>query len=64
MATKNALKVIGTLAAAALALAACGTTSGGETAKVAILWTAGVRTVLTSNPGDFQIFGFHTLRPS
>lgn len=35
-----------------------------DTQLAAILWTAGVRTVLTSNPGDFQIFGFHTLRPS
>lgn len=35
-----------------------------DTQLAASLWTAGVRTVLTSNPGDFQIFGFHTLVPS
>jgi predicted nucleic acid-binding protein len=35
-----------------------------DTQLAASLWTAGVRTVLTSNPADFQIFGFHALVPS
>ena len=32
-----------------------------DTQLAAILWTAGVRQVLTSNPADFQIFGFQLL---
>ncbi|MBL8304604.1 MAG: hypothetical protein JNM26_17780 [Ideonella sp.] len=30
----------------------------------AVLWSAGVRTVLTLNPADFQVFGFQLLVPS
>jgi len=29
-----------------------------DTQLAAILWTSGVRQLLTANPGDFQIFGF------
>jgi predicted nucleic acid-binding protein len=29
-----------------------------DTQLAAILWTAGVRRVLTANPADFQVFGF------
>ena len=32
-----------------------------DTQLAAILWTAGVRQVLTANPADFQIFGFQLL---
>ena len=32
-----------------------------DTQLAAILWTAGVRRLLTSNPADFQIFGFQLL---
>ena len=32
-----------------------------DTQLAAILWTAGVRQLLTSNPADFQIFGFQLL---
>jgi predicted nucleic acid-binding protein len=34
-----------------------------DTQLAAILWTAGVRQVLTANPGDFQILGLQTLTP-
>jgi len=34
-----------------------------DTQLAAIFWTAGVRQILTANPGDFQIFGFQTLVP-
>jgi predicted nucleic acid-binding protein len=35
-----------------------------DTHLAAVLWTAGVRRILTSNPGDFQIFGgFEILAP-
>jgi predicted nucleic acid-binding protein len=34
-----------------------------DTQLAAILWTAGVRQVLTANPADFQIFGFQLLTP-
>jgi predicted nucleic acid-binding protein len=34
-----------------------------DTQLAAILWTAGVRQILTANPGDFQILGFQTLTP-
>ena len=33
------------------------------TQLAAILWTAGVRKILTANPADFQIFGFQVLTP-
>ncbi len=32
-----------------------------DTQLAAVLWTSGVRQLLTANPGDFQIFGFHIL---
>jgi predicted nucleic acid-binding protein len=32
-----------------------------DTQLAAILWTAGVRELLTANPAGFQIFGFHLL---
>jgi hypothetical protein len=32
-----------------------------DTQLAAILWTVGVRQVLTANPADFQIFGFQLL---
>lgn len=35
-----------------------------DTQLAAVLWSAGVRTVLTSNPADFQAFGFQLLVPS
>ena len=34
-----------------------------DTQLAAILWTAGVRHILTANPADFHIFGFHLLTP-
>lgn len=34
-----------------------------DTQLAATLWQAGVRRVLTSNPSDFQIFGFELLVP-
>ncbi len=34
-----------------------------DTQLAAVLWTAGVRTVITSNPADFQVFGFRLLVP-
>jgi predicted nucleic acid-binding protein len=34
-----------------------------DTQLAAILWTAGVRQILTANPADFQIFGFQLLTP-
>ena len=35
-----------------------------DTQLAAVLWTAGVRSLLTSNPADFQIFGFRLLVPA
>jgi predicted nucleic acid-binding protein len=32
-----------------------------DTQLAAILWTAGVRQLLTANPADFQVFGFQIL---
>jgi len=32
-----------------------------DTQLAAILWTAGVRQILTANPADFQLFGFQLL---
>lgn len=34
-----------------------------DTQLAAMLWRAGVRRLLTSNPADFQIFGFELLVP-
>ena len=34
-----------------------------DTQLAAILWTAGVRQIVTANPGDFTIFGFQTMTP-
>jgi hypothetical protein len=34
-----------------------------DTELAAILWTAGVRQILTANPSDFQMFGFELLTP-
>ena len=34
-----------------------------DTQLAATFWAAGVRQVLTSNPSDFEIFGFNTLVP-
>ena len=34
-----------------------------DTQLAAILWTAGVRQMLTANPVDFDLFGFHLLTP-
>ena len=34
-----------------------------DTQLAAILWTAGVRRLFTSNPRDFTLFGFHVLSP-
>jgi predicted nucleic acid-binding protein len=34
-----------------------------DTQLGATLWSAGVRKMLTSNPGDFQVFGFQLLTP-
>jgi predicted nucleic acid-binding protein len=34
-----------------------------DTQLAALLWTAGVRQILTGNPGDFQLLGFQTLTP-
>jgi predicted nucleic acid-binding protein len=34
-----------------------------DTQLAAILWTAGVRQVLTANPADFRVFGFQLLTP-
>lgn len=34
-----------------------------DTQLAAMLWRAGVRRLLTSNPSDFQIFGFELLVP-
>jgi predicted nucleic acid-binding protein len=35
-----------------------------DTQLAATLWNAGVRGLLTSNPADFQIFGFQLLVPT
>jgi len=32
-----------------------------DTQLAAILWTAGVRRLLTANPADFHLFGFQLL---
>ena len=32
-----------------------------DTQLAAVLWTAGVRQILTGNPDDFQVFGFRLL---
>ena len=34
-----------------------------DTQLAASFWTAGVRQIITANPADFQIFGFHLLTP-
>lgn len=34
-----------------------------DTQLAAVLWSAGVRQILTANPADFQIFGFQLLAP-
>ena len=51
MATKNAFKVIGTLAVAALALAACGTTSGGTPEST-------VKDAIGAGEGQVSILGW------
>ena len=34
-----------------------------DTQLAATLWSAGVRQIITANPGDFQIFGIQILTP-